>query len=91
MLLWAIFTLGFMFGVFFTLVVFVGDKNELLKVQENLKTTHSRVNRQDKLNPWEVHAKLVKPNVENISETEDTGNFSVATLTKVFTQLRDVA
>lgn len=55
MIIWAVFTLGYLFGVFFSLGVLLGkDKEgELVK---------SSITKELYANVWETHAHLIKPN-----------------------------
>lgn len=56
MLLWAVFTLGYLFGVFFTLAVFLKrDVSGDVDVKKPIELAGT-------LNSWEVHNKLIEVN-----------------------------
>lgn len=59
MLIWAVFTLGYLFGVFFALVV-VLKKEEVDNV--SYSTNFTRRHNFQSRNPWRNFYQLVKPN-----------------------------
>ena len=68
MLLWAMFTSGFIFGVLLTLSVVLGKE----EVEYGQDKESSRIDALEYLSPWEIHDRIIKPNVkitQTITET----------------------
>ena len=62
MLLWAIFTLGYLFGVFFTLVVLMRkDVVEGVNAEDNANNLGNSHN----ISPWKLFTQLTKVNYPN--------------------------
>ena len=59
MLFWAVFTLGYFFGVFFTLAVFL--KKERAEELQSVDLTENLGQFED-LGPWEIFTQITRPN-----------------------------
>ena len=69
MLIWAVFTLGYLFGVFFSLGVLL-KKDEV----EEYSLPNNPLNSEDypNMNPWEIFAQLTK-----INQPKKRSNYSI--------------
>lgn len=66
MLLWAVFTLGYLFGVFFTLGVFL--KKEVVEGLYEEDLFQKDLEGKD---AWEIHSQLIEPNVGVAKKSRD--------------------